>query len=137
MIEGFINVLTTRYWEFYTLFFGIIAVVGGIVAVIFLINTLVNVNKILKRVDGIIEKNEDKIAQTVENVNDITRTVKHGVDKVESTTQTIEESVCDAIITFTEKTDGFFDFVTILKHVIKTIFKVFPLNQNKTNLKGY
>ena len=56
MIEGFINVLTTRYWEFYTLFFGIIAVVGGIVAVIFLINTLVNVNKILKRVDGIIEK---------------------------------------------------------------------------------
>lgn len=42
--------------NFILYFFGIIAVVGGIVAVIFLINTLVNVNKILKRVDGIIEK---------------------------------------------------------------------------------
>ena len=110
-------------------FFGIIAVIGAIIAVIFLVNTLVNVNKVLKRVDRIIEKNEDKIFQTVDNVNEITRTVKYGVDKVESTTQAIEESVCDAIISFTEKTDSFFDFVTILKHIIKAILKVFPFNK--------
>jgi uncharacterized protein YoxC len=112
-------------------FFGIISVIGAIVAVIFLINTLVNVNKLLKRVDGIIEKNEDKITQTVDNVNEITKTVKYGVDKVESTTQAIEESVCGAIINFTEKTDSFFDFVTILKHIIKAILKIFPFDQKK------
>ena len=67
--------------NFILYFFGIIAVVGGIVAVIFLISTLNNVNKLLKRVDGVIEKNEDKITQTVDNVNDITRTVKHGVTR--------------------------------------------------------
>ena len=115
---------------------GIIAVIGAIIAVIFLVNTLVNVNKVLKRVDRIIEKNEDKISQTVDNVNEITRTVKYGVDKVESTTQAIEESVCDAIISFTEKTDSFFDFVTILKHIIKGNFKSFSFNKNNKSKKG-
>jgi hypothetical protein len=50
---------------------------------------------------------------------------------VESTTQAIEESVCDAIISFSEKTDSFFDFVTISKQVIKTILKVFPFDKKK------
>ncbi|HHX18309.1 MAG TPA: DUF948 domain-containing protein [Clostridium sp.] len=119
------------FGTFILYFFGILAIIGGIVAVIFLISTLNNVNKLLKRVDGVIEKNEDKITQTVDNVNDITRTVKYGVDKVESTTQAIEESVCDAIISFSEKTDSFFDFVTISKQVIKTILKVFPFDKKK------
>lgn len=111
--------------------FGILAIIGGIIAVIFIVNTLINVNKLIKRVDGIIEKNEDNITKTVDNVNEITSTVKYGVDKVESTTQAIEESVCDAIINFSERTDGIFDFITILKQVIKTILKIFPSGKKK------
>lgn len=119
------------FGTFILYFFGILAVIVGIIAIIFIINTLISINKLIKRVDGIIEENEKNITKTVDNVNEITTTVKYGVDKVESTTQAVEESICDAIINFSGKTDGFFDFITISKQVLKTILGIFPFNQKK------
>ena len=79
------------------------AVLIGIVIVTFL-----NINKFIRRIDALLEKNEENISQTVEtlpqiaqNINDTTLGIKHGVDKIGETVETVETSVFDTLFSLT------------------------------------
>ncbi|GAE88595.1 DUF948 domain-containing protein [Acetivibrio straminisolvens] len=110
----------------------------GAVLIIVAIVTLLNVNKLIKRLDKIMEKNEDNINKTVDtipeiakNVNEVTMGVKQGVDKVGEAIDAVETSVCDSILSVVEGAEGLFDFVSIAGEVIKALLKRFPVGKRK------
>ncbi|HHV28294.1 DUF948 domain-containing protein [Acetivibrio mesophilus] len=110
----------------------------GAALIVVIIITFINLNKFIKRMDRLVEKNENNINKTadtipdiVKNVNDVTLGVKQSVDKVGDAIEAVETSVCDTILAVSEGTEGLFDFVGIAGEVINTLLKMFPFGKRK------
>ncbi|ABN51318.1 MAG TPA: hypothetical protein DEF39_05435 [Hungateiclostridium thermocellum] len=110
----------------------------GAVLIIVAVITLLNVNRFVKRLDKLVEKNEEnfnKTANTIpeiaKNVNEVTIGVKQNVDKVGEAIDAVEDSVCDSILNLLEGTEGLFDFISIVGEVIKALLKRITLGKGK------
>ncbi|NLM60053.1 MAG: DUF948 domain-containing protein [Clostridium sp.] len=110
----------------------------GAVLIVVVIITFININKFIKRLDKLVEQNEDNINRTAKtvpeianNVNDVTVGVKKGVDRIGEAMDAVESSICDTIVAVTEGTEGLLDFVGIVGEIFKVILKIFPLGKKK------
>ncbi len=110
----------------------------GAALIIIAIITFLNLNKFIKRLDRLVEKNESNINKTADtipeiakNVNEVTIGVKKGVDKAGEAIDAVETSVCDSILALLEGTEGLLDFVNIAGEVIKALFKRLPMGKRK------
>lgn len=110
----------------------------GAALIVVIIITFVNVNRFIKRLDKLVEKNEDSINKTastipevVKNVNDVTLGIKQGVDRAGTAIETLETSVCDTVAAVSEGTEGLFDFVSIAGEVIRAVLRIFPMGKKK------
>ncbi|WP_010251413.1 hypothetical protein [Acetivibrio cellulolyticus] len=110
----------------------------GAAALIVLIIALVYVIRFVKRLDKLVEKNTDYINKTasllpevVDNINDVSVSVKDGINKAEQTVETIEEYICETVTTVSDTTEGLFDFISVAGEVVKTIVGLFPVGKKK------
>jgi len=110
----------------------------GAALIVVVIITFININRFIKRLDKLVEKNEENINRTMgtvpeiaKNVNDVTNGVKQGVDRIGDTVDAVESSICDTIVTVTEGAEGLLDFVSIAGEILKVILKIFPIGKKK------
>ncbi len=110
----------------------------GAVALIVFIIALLYVIRIVRRLDKLVEKNTEYINKTasvlpdvVDNINDVSVSLKNGINKAEQTVETIEDYICETVATVSEGTEGIFDFVSVVSEVIKSVVAFFPLGKKK------
>ncbi|OPZ90052.1 MAG: hypothetical protein BWY74_02478 [Firmicutes bacterium ADurb.Bin419] len=110
----------------------------GAAALILLIIALFFVIRFVRRLDKLVEKNTEYINKTasllpdvVDNINDVSVSLKNGINKAEETVETIEDYICDTVTTVTEGTEGLFDFVSVVSEVLKAVFGYFPFGKKK------
>ncbi|MFZ5990019.1 MAG: hypothetical protein ACOYWZ_23225 [Bacillota bacterium] len=110
----------------------------GTAALVVLIITFININRLVKRVNKLVEKNEDNINRTVttmpeaiNNVNEVSLGIKRGIDKAGAAMETLESSICETVTAVSEGTEGFFDFVSIAGEVLKAVLSIFPFGKKK------
>lgn len=110
----------------------------GTAALIILIIALIYVIRFVKRVDKLLEKNTESINKaasllpdTVANINDVSVSLKDGINKAEQTIGTVEDYICETVSTVSDSTEGLLDFVSIAAEVLKTITSFFQLGKKK------
>lgn len=124
--------------NFFMYLLGAFALIVGIIAGVIVVATFLSLNRLIKRVDKLVEKNDEHINKTVnvipelvKNANDVSIGLKQGIDKANNTIETIGDSICETVTTVSEGTEGFFDFVSIAGEVIKVLLKVFPIGKKR------
>ncbi|NLD50891.1 MAG: hypothetical protein GX660_27430 [Clostridiaceae bacterium] len=124
--------------NFFMYLLGAFALIVGIIAVVIVIVTFLNLNRLVKRVDKLVEKNDDHINKTVnvmpelvKNANEVSIGLKQGIDKANNTIETIGDSICETVTTVSEGTEGFFDFVSIAAEVVKALLNIFPVGKKR------
>ena len=104
----------------------------GVSVGVFLIIALINLNKLIKHVNQIIEENKANINTTMsvipkaaDNLNQAAVSVKSTVDKAGNMIENIEGTVSEAAATVEDTTEGLVDAVKAIINIVKTIMSLF------------
>jgi uncharacterized protein YoxC len=99
---------------------------------VFLIMTLYNINRVVKKVNSIMEAGSEDLnktiallPETVGNVNEVAVSVKSNVDKIGSVVESVEGAVAETAAAVTDKTQDALEIVRIAGTVVKTILNAF------------
>lgn len=99
---------------------------------IFLIITLNNLNRLLKKFNKIMETNKENIDKTisilpdtVNNLNEATISMKGTLDKAGSVIGTIDGAVTDTVVSVSDTTETVFEVVKVVGLIAKYISNAF------------
>lgn len=113
--------------------FGFVILCCIITAVcVFLIIALYNAIKVIKRLDKVIETNNENInktltiiPETAKNVNDVTVVVKENLNKAGNVIGSLEDAVAETVASVSSGTENILSIVKIASSVISAITSVF------------
>lgn len=111
---------------------------AGIVLLVYLIMTAIKLNRILKDVKDIVDKNKSNVDSIMislpkisSNIEGITGELNDGVQSIASTVGTIEKSMVRTTKAMEEKTENIVDYVYVVTDIVKAIVGMFQ--KKKTN----
>ena len=111
-----------------------VVVVGGIFFTIAMFNLI----KLIKKVNGLLDKNSsnldntmNSLPQLVNNTNDAMITVKSGFDKVQGTIGEIEETIAETVVSVSEKADNLGIYFNTFTDIVKIFADVFAKSAKK------
>lgn len=109
-----------------------LASIAGIVLLIYLIMTAIKLNRILKDVKDILDKNKNNVDSIMislpkisSNIEGITGELNDGVQSIASTVGTIEKSMVKTTKAMEEKTENIVDYIYVVTDVVKAIIGMF------------
>lgn len=110
----------------------------GAAVLVVLIIALISIIKFVKRLDKLVADNTDNINKTattlpvvVNNINDVSASLKDGISKAEQTVEAVEDYICETVTTVTESTESLFDVLSIAGEVMKTVISFFQGSKKK------
>lgn len=99
---------------------------------VFFIILLYNVNQFVKKANRVVEENSQNVyktlymlTDTMNNVNDITLSVKESIDKAGNAVESIGGTISETAATFNEGTGNLVEFVKIVSGVIRVVLGMF------------
>jgi len=111
-----------------------VVVVGGIFFTIAMFNLI----KLIKKVNGLLDKNSsnldntmNSLPQLVNNTIDAMITVKSGFDKVQGTIGEIEETIAETVVSVSEKADNLGIYFNTFTDIVKIFADVFAKSAKK------
>ncbi|HEY5563825.1 MAG TPA: hypothetical protein VIK72_19080 [Clostridiaceae bacterium] len=100
--------------------------IAGITLLIYLVISINNINRVIKDVKYILEKNKNSIDVTIaslpaiaSNIKSISGDVREGMLTIASSVETLEKNIDKSSGRVTEKTEMALDYVQVLSEVIK------------------
>lgn len=112
---------------------GSLFVVGAyaVVSMTNFIKVVKKVNKILEDNTGYINQTLKELPETVQNINQMSLSVKQNVDKAGETIGTIGEAVSEAAATVGENTEGVVSIIQTAASVAKTVIGFFTSKEKE------
>ena len=65
------------------------------------------------------------------NINDVSISLKDGISKAEQTVGAVEDYICETVTTVSDSTQGLFDFLSIAGEVMKTVISFFQSGKKR------
>ncbi len=110
----------------------------GVAVLVYLIMTLRNLSSLIRRSDQLLEKNADNIQvsldllpEVVENVHEITGTLRDGVDKAETAIDHIGGSLSEAVATVATGAGSIAVYTKIIREMIHIVTRIMSSRSKK------
>jgi ABC-type transporter Mla subunit MlaD len=105
---------------------------------IFIIVTLSNFNKTIKRFNGFMDSSSDSVKkilvnlpEAVKSVDEAASNIRDNVEKIGSVVDTVEEAVTETAAAVNDKTEGLINTFDTISSVLKIIIDTFSSSREK------